>query len=207
MLHFIKIVDPLTVFVTINSTLSHIYRDICSTHCYNTTQWYWAAQVGVYGVVCDINTHFAKKTPKKTKPTLFMTVFFMSFSFLSVENYLQFGSMATAQEWKAVSCAKAEQKIHIFFFLHGREVSKINEQNEQWCNMWAALDTFYPTDEKFMFRTYALFFVILSLHSINKWMKGWAVCAWLMIFSNITTHIPNPSVWAHALRPGCLFLV
>lgn len=35
-LHFIKIVAALTVFVTVNSTQSHIYRDICSgsTHCY-----------------------------------------------------------------------------------------------------------------------------------------------------------------------------
>lgn len=80
-LHFIKIVAPLTVFVTINSTLSHIYRDICSgsTHCYNTTQWYWAG-LGFLMVQCvSFNQH--THTHTFCKYNSISLLFFSSFLF------------------------------------------------------------------------------------------------------------------------------
>lgn len=148
MLHFIKIVAPLTVFVTINSTLSHIYRDICSesTHCYNTTQWYWAARVGVYGVARGYFHTMQKKTKQKTSRCLFFCVFL-----LSVENYLQFGSMATAQKWKAVSCAKAEQKYAHFCVFVSASNRSLQKKRAEWYSMWAALATFSLTNVKFRF--------------------------------------------------------
>lgn len=104
-LHFIKIVAPLTVFVTINSTRSHIYRDICSgsIHCYNTTQWYWALRCWFQHV--------------------FLTPFFCSFRRKLLTIWLN----GDARMWKAVSCAKVEQNIFFSFCFE----QKIKEQSAQ----------------------------------------------------------------------------
>lgn len=110
LLHFIKIVAALTVFVTINSTISHIYRDICSgsTHCYkHYTVILSCLGVGVCVCVCHFNTHFANAS-------LDVFVFFLFF-LLSIENYLQFGSMQTAQMWKAVIVQRLSKKLCTYF--------------------------------------------------------------------------------------------
>lgn len=148
--------------------------------------------------------HYAKKkTKQKTSRCLFFVFL------LSVENYLQFGSMATAQKWKAVSCAKAEQKYaHFFIFLFVSASNRsLQNKRAEWFSMWAALAAFRLTNVKFRFGACLFVCDVVPAHyqQVNEGLSRLCLADDFLQHNN--SHPKTPSVWDYALKSGCLFLV
>lgn len=139
--------------MTINSTLSHIYRDIYSgfTHCYNTTQWYRAAQVGVYGC-----SKVVQKTKRKTSPCLIL------FFLLSVEKRLtkRLDGNSSDVERKKWVVQNLSKNMQISAVPVQTKISKWEKSRRaKWCSKLANR------------KIWAFFFCY-------KWLEDCSICAW-----------------------------